>query len=133
MGEFLSPNEVAGIETVKADELIGELETHLSLHYPVSSLDAAGKKKLKTLMIPIIRRWDDAGTGLVTQEITGPFTERKSGGGGHVLREHEVKNLRKLCGMDNGPARSRGSFPPAEPTADMFVRRPQWPTPGTVE
>ena len=124
---YLSPSDVPGVPETEAAELIRELEVHLSLHYLLASLDDAKAKSLAALMVPIIRRWAEAGTGLVTQEVTGPFTERRGGGGGHVLWKHEETLLRKLFGMADGSATSRGSFPPPEPIGDLFGRRPSWP------
>lgn len=130
MGNFLNADDITGIDSNTAEELIGELETHLSLHYPLitTALGPAKLAQLTALLIPIIRRWEEMGTGVATQEATGPFVDRRSGK--HVLWDHEKAALRVLCGMSSGPARSRGSFPEAEPIDGLFIRRPGWPTVG---
>lgn len=131
MGTWLEPRDVTGVAAETAEELINELESHLSLHYPMpATLTGDQAKMLRALLIPIVRRWHEAGTGLTTQETTGPFLERKSGGGGHVLWDHEKAALRAFCGMRSGPASPRGSFPQPEPIDDLFVRRPSWPSVG---
>ncbi len=128
MGALLAVDDLPGIDAVEAGELIDELESHLSLHYPaIFDLEDPERQTAKALLKPVVRRWHEAGTGLTTTITTGPFAERKSGGGGHVLWEQEITDLRKLCGMATGPARPRGSFPPPEPIADLFMRRPSWP------
>ena len=127
MGDFLNADEITGVENADAEELIGELEAHLSLHYPLitPAIGAANLAKLKALLIPVVRRWHEMGTGVATQEATGPFVDRRSGK--HVLWDHEKAALRVLSGTSSGPARSRGSFPAPESIDSLFVRRPGWP------
>lgn len=127
MGDFLVAEDVPGIDPQRAAENIAQLEAHLSLHYPcLYDLPPAKAALLKPLLVPIVRRWDEAGTGLTTVETTGPFTERKSGGGGKILWAQEIADLQALCGHVSGAAVSRGSFPPPESLDGIFVRRPGW-------
>lgn len=127
MGTYLDPGDFSDIDAATAAELIGELEAYLSLHYPFITPDLPAEKltTLRALLKPVVRRWDEVGTGVNETDITGPFTTRKSGK--HVLWQHEKDALRALGGMASGPATSRGSFPSPEPIDDLFVRRPGWP------
>lgn len=132
MGNFLNPSDVPGVDTSEATELIAELHSHLSLHYPCldSLTDLAQLDSLRAMLVPIVRRWADGGTGLSVVETTGPFTERRGSGGGHVLWKHEAAALRKLCDAPTpGPPAPRGSFPPPQPMDDLFASRPTWQQP----
>ena len=126
MGTYISADAVPGVDN--ADELIDELEVHLALHFPCITPDmAAGQLiALEALLKPIVRRWADVGTGVVTTRVAGPFREDVSAGGGHVLLPYEQTALLALCGLSSVGAIPRGSFPPAEPITDVFVRRPGW-------
>lgn len=124
MGAYLNPDEFSDVQN--AAQLIAELEAHLSLHYPkLATLPDELKALLPPLLTPVIDRWAEVGTGLDRTEGTGPFSDRVSGGGGHVLWPREMADLRKLCGdpdeeqPDGAPL---GAFPPS--TDPLFARRP---------
>ena len=124
---YIEPSDVPGVKN--AQELINELEAELALHFPclATITDPEKLTLLKQLLVPVIRRWADVGTGITTSEATGPFSRSKSNGGGHVLWAHERVRLSSLCGQPvSGGALSQGCFPDPEPIDDLFVRRPPW-------
>lgn len=124
---YLEPSDVPGVKN--AQELINELEAELALHFPCLAdiTDPAKLTLLKQLLVPVIRRWADVGTGITTSESTGPFSRSKSNGGGHVLWAHERASLALLCDEPvSGGALPLGCFPEPEPNDDLFVRRPPW-------
>ena len=125
MGTYLYASDFPDVPD--AAELIGELEAHLSLHYPaLATLPAERKPLLVNLLKPVIRRWGAVGVGLDSTDATGPFTFRTSGGGGHILWPREIADLKALCaGGDPAPdGVPLGAFPPS--TDPMFARRPGW-------
>ncbi len=130
MGIYLQPADVSGAKN--AAELIAELEGALVLDFPcLATLPPDKLPLLKVVLVAVIRRWADIGTGVTTSEAIGPASRSKSNGGGHVLWEHEKAYLRKLCDLPATSAAGlpRGEFPPVEPIADLFARRPQWARP----
>ena len=115
------------IDIPGADELIGELEAYLAIHYPLlDAVPAARQVHLQAILVPIVRGWAELGTGVGGMTITGPFQDRPATGT-HTLLPHEAAALSALCGLGVGVVLSLGSFPPPEPITDMFVRRPGWP------
>ena len=128
---YLEPADVPGVQN--AGELIAELEAELALHFPCLAALAADLEKLailKALLVPVIRRWADVGTGITTSEATGPFSRSKANGGGHTLWAHERARLAALCGVpDTSGALPVGCFPEPERIDDLFARRPGWVRP----
>lgn len=124
---YLQATDVPGVPN--ADELIAELDVYLALRLPcLNDLDTDQLVQLKSVLVPVIRRWADLGTSVTTSETAGPFQRAKSNGGGHIMWTHELDSLRLLCGQSaGGGALPRGSFPDPEPIDDLFVRRPGWP------
>lgn len=124
MGTYLNPDQFPGV--TNAAQLIGELEAHLSLHYPkLATLTEPKASLLPPLLVSVIERWAEVGTGLDQTETTGPFVSRVSGGGGHVLWPREIADLIKLCEDDSDVAfdgAPLGDFPPS--TDPLFARRP---------
>lgn len=124
MGTYLNPDQFADVPN--AAQLIGELEAHLSLHYPkLATLTEPKAALLPPLLVPVIERWAEVGTGLDRTEGTGPFSDRVSGGGGHVLWPREIDDLIKLCADDSDETPDGaplGDFPAS--CDPLFARRP---------
>lgn len=125
MGDYLNVDQFPGM--TDAEKLIAELEAHLSLHYPCITPDLPTERKtlLAALLVPVIERWHEVGTGLTVSTVTGPFQERTSGGGGHILWEREIADLRAFCGEPEIGGMPDGSFPAPADTDDLFAHRRQ--------
>ncbi len=120
MGDFLTEDQFPGM--ADAAKLIAELEAHLALHYPciTTALPAERKTLLAAILLPVIERWHEVGTGLTTSTVTGPFQERTSGGGGHILWEREIADLKAFCGEPGVGGMPIGNFPPVPAIDGLF-------------
>lgn len=125
MGVYL--DETMFLDVDNAEELISELEGHLSLRYPGLSPDMEPAKLalLVALLKPVIRRWAAVGTGLDRTEVAGPFQDRISGGGGHVLWEREQSDILALSGTAGAAGLPDGCFPEKSSTDRLFASRPR--------
>ena len=118
MGDYLHPSDVPGVRN--ADELIAELEADLALSYPrLSELPPDRIDLLRAILKPIIRRWGDLGTGVVTK--AGPFEKRA---GSHVLLASERRRITSLLAdVPVDPSGPLGSFPEPQYVDDLFHQR----------
>ena len=128
MGIYLDAAEVTGASAAVADELIDDLETKLALHFPCITLDLPSLRleQLRVVMLRIVRRWLDGGTGMVQSEAAGPFSRTLRDGNPRILWSGDLDDLRAIC--EQAPAASglpEGSFPAPSGIERLFGRWPR--------
>jgi len=116
---FLTPDDLAPFATIepsKAAAMIEDAEAMAALAAPCITDDAFRARPelaggLKAILRGAILRWNDAGTGAVTQQQAGPFGQsidtrnpRKS-----MFWPSEIEQLQDLCATFNN-VRSEGAF-----------------------
>jgi hypothetical protein len=105
VGDFINPSDLApfaDIEAAKAAAMIEDAEAQATLTAPcLSDLAADDPKRsaVKSILRGAILRWDEAGSGAVTQRQVGPFgqtidtrQQRRS-----LFWPSEIEQLQGLC------------------------------------
>lgn len=104
---FLIPNDLAAFATIdqaKAEAMIEDAEAYATLAAPCITTseflaDPAYVAAVKAVLRGVILRWEDAGTGAVTQQGAGPYQQtvdtRSTRKG--MFWPSEITQLRDLC------------------------------------
>src|SRR5699024_6958465 len=116
MGEFIQPTDLdpfADIDTAKAAAMIEDAEAQVILTAPcLASLHDAPADEtpeqmaqrlakiaaVKAMLRAAILRWDEAGTGAIQTETTGPFTQSiQQSSRRSMFWPVEIESLRDVC------------------------------------
>ncbi|WP_193314956.1 hypothetical protein [Georgenia thermotolerans] len=138
---FLVPDDLAAfadIEPVKAQAMIEDAEAMAALAAPCITnpdfaADAALLGALKAILRAAILRWNDTGSGAVTQIGAGSFQQTidtRSGVRRGMFWPSEIEQLRDLCAKFSGNADDDAAFmvnmTPDAPVPSLASRPDLW-------
>ena len=95
-----------GLDAVKAQAMIDDAEALAVMVAPCIEDDTfTAQAAVKAILRGAILRWNQAGTGVVTQQTAGPFTQTVSESAHKaVFYPSEITQLQKLCKGSSGRA-----------------------------
>jgi hypothetical protein len=115
MGLFLEPTDVPSIDSAVAVVLIEDAEALAVLAAPcLADLDQVDPKfnAARAILRGVVLRWSDAGSGAVTQQAAGPFSQTITP---QVRRNSfwpsELRDLQRICKVNAGKAYSVDTAP----------------------
>ena len=142
---FLTPEDLAAFATIdsaKAEQMIEDAEAMALLAAPcLSETDFLSSEQriaaVRAILRGAILRWNDAGSGAVTQQTAGPFsqsldtrTERRP-----MFWPSEIAQLRDLCSAYWGDQHDAGGVNMIPDNPPDYASRPDlafqwwWPAP----
>lgn len=96
----------AEIETEKAEAMIADAIAAATLNAPCladeASLTDQQKAAAKALLRAAVLRWNDAGTGAVTQQTAGPYQQSIDTRRRNMFWPSEITDLQKICASGGG-------------------------------
>lgn len=108
----ITPADLAPYATIaedKAQSMITGALARAALKAPcIAKADFQHTEAAKAVIIEAILRWNDAGTGAVTQNVAGPFqqtvdtTVRRRG----LFTPSEIEELEEMCRETNAPGKA---------------------------